>query len=82
MNDLENQLQQVGLEVTHVGHNHGSNISFQGIQKRGSHISELEGTLIEQNTRLQEYYDHIREQDSNMQQSLKNEIGRYRYCTF
>ena len=46
---------------------------------KASHISEFEGTLIRQNTRLQEYYGHIREQDSNIQ-SLKNEIGRY--CTF
>ena len=38
-------------------------------------ISELRGTLSEQNARLEEYYAYIKEQNTTIE-SLKNEILR------
>ena len=40
-----------------------------------SHISELKGVFNEQNTRMEEYYDHLKGQESEIE-SLKSENGR------
>ena len=44
-------------------------------------ISELQGTLSEQNARLEEYYDHMKEQDNNIE-SLKFDKKWYMYIMF
>ena len=45
------------------------------VLKASMGVAELEGTLSEQNTRLQEYYTQIQEQNNTIT-TLKSELAR------
>ena len=62
-----------GLEVELESANKMCVAKLEGENRElSAEISELQGILIEQNARLEEYYDYIKEQKSEIE-SLNNE---------